>query len=200
MPDIVHVKALTELPDPPAPEGLAPIHHGKFTFTGQGLIVTGAPTYEEWEEVGAVLAVMDRGIQFLVGDWISYGQEKYGELAAQAIDARSWRPETVRAYVWLAKSVPPANRMLDRGLSIKHHLAVAALPPSEQRLWLRRALNEVDPWTVSRLTTAIKHGEDQQPTGWLVLVRCHNAADQETLIKDMELSGRSAKAIVKRGV
>ena len=195
---VAHVKALLEEPEPAAPDGLAPVHHGKFTFTSCGMLVEGTPSYEEWAEVGGVLAVMHRGIQFLVGDWIAFGEKSYGELAAQAIDARSWSAETVRNYVWLAKSVPPTNRMLDRGLSVAHHQAVAHCSPKEQRTWLRKALSEETPWSVGRLKAAIKEGADPQPTAWLLMVTCASEAKQRALQKQLELDGYAVTAVTRR--
>ena len=188
MSSIVHVK-----------DSLAPVIHGKFTLTSSGLIVDGAPTYEEWADLGGVLAVMERGIQFLVGDWITWGEATFGELAAQVIDARMWKPATVAVYAWLAKSVPLENRMLDRGLSVKHHQIVAALPPAQQRTWLSRALADDEPWTAARLAQAVKANGDVPATGYGIFVFCETKKEQQRLLKMLTLEGATCKATERRG-
>ena len=194
-----HVKALTEPPEPV--EALAPIHYGKFTFTATGLLVDvdSRPTFEEWAEVGQVLAVMDRGIQFLIGDWIAYGEGAYKELAAQVVDARDWAEETVRNYRWLARQIPPENRYADKRLTVAHYQAVAPLTPREQRTWLRRALGDGDDrWSAGRLKAAIRNGADPEPTGFYVLVKCATEAKRDALQKQLELDGHECRAVTKR--
>ncbi len=200
---VQHLKALTDIPEPAqeAEDALIPVNHGVFQFTSQGLIVTGDPTFEDWAQAMNTVAVMERGIAFLVGDLIRYGEERFGELAAQIIDARHWRPETVRAYVWLSEKVPMDNRMIDRGLSVKHHLAVAKLPPAEQRRWLHQALNSTDPagpWAASRLQAAIRHGMDPPITGFYILVECQNQSERDYLQKQLELNGNICRAVDRR--
>lgn len=193
-----HVKALTDAPV----DTLAPVHYGKFTFTSTGLLVDeahGVPTFDEWAEIGAVLAVMDRGIQFLVGDWIAYGERAYKELAAQVIDARNWSDETVRNYRWLAKQIPPENRYADRRLTLAHYQAVAPLSPREQRSWLTKALNGDDErWSAGRLKAAIRIGADPAPTAFYVLVKCTSEAKRDALQKQLELDGHECRSVTKR--
>lgn len=197
-----HVKAVADVPAIDGDHALAPVTHGKFTFGSQGLTVLGQPTFDEWAEAMHVLAVMERGLAFLIGDMILFGESAYGELAAQIIDARHWQPSTVNVYVWMAKQIPPENRMLDRGLSVAHHLAVSRLPPSEQRVWLRRAIGngEAEPWSINRLKAAIKADADQEPTAWLVLVTCASEKKRDALQKQLELDGYACRSVTKRGV
>jgi hypothetical protein len=198
---VSHVQALLDRPEQVQPEGLEPVQHGKFTLSASGLQWQGVPTIEEWAEVGHVLAVMDRGLAFLIGDWIRFGEAAYGEMAAQVIDARTWRPETVRNYVWLAEKVPVQNRMLDRGLTVSHHQAVAALTSAKQHTWLRRAQDGHDGavWPVSRLKAAIREGEDLPETAWRILITCASRPKRDTLLKKLELDGHQCKALDSRG-
>lgn len=194
-----HVKALLDAPPQLAPDGLAPVHMGKFTFTPAGLSVEGTPSFEEWAEAMGVLAVLERGLAFVAGDLMIFGEREFGERAAQIIDARSWSASTVKVYTWLARSVPPQNRMLDRGLTIAHHLAVAALEPPAQAKWLKQACADPEPWSVGQLKAAVKHGSVQDETAWLIVVTCPSAAKQEKLQKQLELDGYACKAVTKRG-
>jgi hypothetical protein len=201
MSPVQHLQALVEVPEPAQPDAYAldPVRHGKFSFTSQGLLVDGSPSFEDWAQAMHTVAVMERGLAFLVGDLIRFGEERFGEMAAQVIDARSWRPETVRAYCWLAEKVPMENRMLDRGLTVKHHLAVAALPATDQRKWLRRALGDgEEQWTVARLQLAVRNGADVEPSRFYVLVECPTRKKRDDLQKQMEMDGHSCRAVDKR--
>lgn len=179
-------------------EQLVPIKHGAFTLTAAGLEVDGHPPIEQWAEVGHVLALMDRGLAFLIGDWLRYGEAAYGELAAQVIDARTWKPETVRNYVWLSEKVPMANRMLDHGLTVAHHQIIAALPPADQRRWLTAAAAADEPWTVSRLRAAVRNGCDTEANDWYVFVRCSSKEQQNELIRTLRVGGYICRSIEKR--
>lgn len=179
-------------------DALVPIEHGRFTITTNGLQCNGVPTYEEWEEIGHVLAVMVRGIQFCVGDWLRIG-EQFGELAAQVIDARSWSDATVRVYKSIAERVPLQVRRMD-DLTFAHHMAVAALPPREQKRWLDRAAGNGDgeSWTVNRLTQAVKAGHDRPATSWHVLATCASAREQAKIAKLLEREGVTVRTFEGR--
>lgn len=181
---------------------IQPYAYGKFEFSVNGLRVTGEPTFEEWTQVGHKLSVDIRGIQLQVGDWLRIGDEYFGELAAQVIDARSWSESTVRVYRHVAMKVPIENRMLDRGLTYSHLQAVVALPLREQKKWLTQAA-ETDsagkPWPVARLKAAIKAGGDQVVTSWVVIAFCESEAQRDTLLSELESRGIRCKASEKRG-
>lgn len=135
----------------------------------------------------------------MVGDWLIYGEKRYGELAAQAIDIKGWSEETVRVYSWVAKSVPMENRRED--LTFKHHQLVAHLPPAQQRKWLKQAATSEDAgaWPASRLAAAIKEGGDEAPTAWFILVEAGSQAKRDALQKELELAGHQCKAVERRG-
>jgi hypothetical protein len=197
---IAHLKAPLDTPLPIAADtALVPYTIGTFTFTASGISVDRPPTYEEWEDVGKMLAVQVRGIQFIVGDWLLLGETHFGEAAAQAIDSRSWSEETVRNYLWVAKNVPMENRRDD--LTFAHHQLVAGLKPQEQRKWLKRAATDdpAGPWPVSRLRAAVRKDEDEEPTAWCVLVEATTQAKRDELQKRLELEGHQCKAVERRG-
>lgn len=197
---IAHLKASLDAPPPIAADAaLEPYTFGCFTFTATGLVVKGAPTIDEWSAVGHMLAVQVRGLQFMVGDWMRIGEQLYGELAAQAIDARAWSDETVRNYIWVAKSVPIENRRED--LTFKHHQIVASLKPQDQKKWLKEAATSEPQgvWPASRLKAAIDSGADEPPTAWFVLVQAASETKRDALQKRLELDGHQCKAVERRG-
>jgi hypothetical protein len=185
------------------PETEPCVRLGKFVFTATGLLTEGNPTYDEWAAAGQGILVLMKGLEFAVGDWLNYGEAKYGELAAQVVDARDWAPETVRVYRWVAAKVPPQNRMLGDGLKFAHHQAVAGLAPAKQRQWLEAAAStdneDGKPWTSGRLKAALKSGGEEPATRWWVLVEMRGEEDQRLFLREMEASNRAAKAVTRRG-
>jgi hypothetical protein len=181
------------------PDGaLAPVVHGKFSLSQTGLTWTGTPSFDEWREVGHVLCVMERGIQFLVGDWMRCGEQLYGELAAQVVDQRHWSLSTARNYTWVAEKVPPDVR--HPALSFRHHQLVAKLPPRQQKSWLAKAAGDGDgTWPVAQLKAAIKDGGEAPETSWWLVVRCATAADQEALRTELERRGHECAAQARHG-
>jgi hypothetical protein len=184
------------------PHQLAPLRLGKFRFDAQGMHVEGNPTLEEWGAGMQALQTMERGIQFFVGDMINWGQERFGEHAAQWVDARDWKEETVRAYTWVAKKVAPEDRMLDAGVPFAHHMAVATLPPREQRRQLKRVADSLEtenPISVGQLKADIKSGTDATPVSLWLTVSCKDQADLDQLKAAMEAQGRACKTSQGKG-
>lgn len=183
---------------PPNAEDV-PLGHG-FRASVNGLTVEGKPTFDDCVPVGNVLRVLERGAQFSLGDYVNYLEERFGEQAAQIIDESSgWALTTIQLYGWLARRVPAEVRRMDR-LGVRHHLLVAALTIAQQRKWLAAAADDLaeKPWTVARLTQALREGEDLLPTAWFVIAACQTAIQQEDLIRKLELEGFACKATVGR--
>ena len=182
---------------------LEPYTYGKFEFSANGLRAIGKPTYAEWQQVGHKLAVDARSIAFQVGDWLRIGEEHFGELAAQVIDARQWQEETVRVYRYVAERVPMENRMLDRGLTYSHHQIVAKLSHPEQREWLGKAAegDGEKPWPVARLKREIKHADGEaSPLTFGITVFCADEADQQAGCRQLDALGRRYKTFVGGGL
>ena len=178
-----------------------------FAVTINGLQVTGTPSRERWERTGESLRVTERANAFALGDWFNFGVDRYGDDVWQTIDdSAGWKLSTIKAYGWLAASVPKAVRRLDR-LGIKHHMLVAAMAPAKQQEWLDRAANDGadddgvprEPWSASRLAKAIREGDDALPTALWVLVAASDEADQGALMAMLTSQGRSVKPVTRRG-
>lgn len=177
-----------------------PIAKG-FSMSVNGLEVDEAkpPSLAACEKLGVTLRVVERGAQFALGDFINYVEARFGEEAAQIIDASSgWSEKTVSVYRWISARVNPAIRRMDR-LGIRHHLLVAGLTPAQQEKWLTKASNDDgdEPWTVSKLGEAMTEVGDAPDTAWWVLVATQSAADQASLMASLEAQGRQVKALQK---
>lgn len=87
-----------------------------------------------------MLGGIHEAVRFAIGDAIMYGEKLYGEECYQALELLQLSEEAKREYVRVSERVPRSRRR--KGLSWSHHRAVAALPPPEQKEWLRRAAEE----------------------------------------------------------
>lgn len=172
-----------------------------FRITANGLMtVEGSPTIETCEHVGVSLRVIERGAQFAIGDFVNYVEERFGEDAAQIIDAGSgWSEKTIAVYRWVAERITRDRRRMDR-LGIRHHLLVASMTAAKQREWLTKAANDDgEPWTVKELADALDSSGDAEAQAWWVLVACASAVEQSVLMNNLESQGKTVKALVRKG-
>lgn len=102
-----------------------------------GLLLPDGLAFEEWQSIGQTLNSVEGSIQWWVGDWLNYGERKYGEMYSQAMDA------TERAYQSLANAKYVASRFefsrRRENLSWGHHSEVAGQTPSDADDILRAA-------------------------------------------------------------
>jgi ribosome modulation factor len=175
------------------PQNSKVVNVGKFCFSPTGMRVIGDPTMEEWGEVGQALAVFCRGIQLCVGDWLRYGEDRYGELAAQYIDSRDWSDSTIRVYRWLSEKIPHENRF--ESLSVGHYMATASLPPAQQHDLLETAAS--DGWTVAQCKDRAKELlplHTPAASAYWVTVGVVDVSQQRDLIERLTREGYSCQA------
>ena len=143
--------------EPPASDGLAlvpqPLTGQTFRVTSTGLVVTGDPSFEEWEHVGERLAALERGLQWAIGDWLNYGSRKYARGRYETVAASlSLEKETVRKYAQVAAAYESGIRIPD--LTFLHHQIAAALPAQQRQALLLEAGRRG--WSASRLKRTIR--------------------------------------------
>lgn len=108
--------------------------------------------FEQWEAVGYTLQTISGSVSWWIGDWLNYGERKYGETYAQAIEATGWAIQRLKDAKWVAAAVPKEIR---RGeLSWTHHRHIAHLPEEEQQKWIADAIKQE--WSSADLRYAIK--------------------------------------------
>jgi len=127
----------------------------KFSLTPCGIEFHGDLTIDDWTALGVKLGDAERSIGFLIGDWINYAEEKWGEKYNDAIAATGLEYQTLRNYAWVAKRVQLSARA--DNLPFRHHLVVAKLKDSEeQKHWLDQA--EKHDLSYRRLQKSINFG------------------------------------------
>jgi signal transduction histidine kinase len=91
----------------------------------------------DWLRQGRWLGSLGRAVGWWIGDWLRYGNARYGERYAAAERITGYDRQTLMNMVYVASRVEaPRRREL---LSFSHHAEVAALPAPEQERWLERA-------------------------------------------------------------
>jgi hypothetical protein len=93
--------------------------------------------FEQWVVNGRRLGAVGRSVGWWIGDWLHYGNARYGEKYAQAAKITGYDTQTLMNMVYVAGSIHPSLRR--ERLSWSHHAEVAAMDPEDQRHWLDRA-------------------------------------------------------------
>jgi hypothetical protein len=81
-----------------------------------------------------------RFFQWWIGDWLLYGNARWGEKYGRASKLTGYHASSLRNMVWVASRFDPERRRI--GLSFGHHKLVAHMPVEEQERWLDRATAE----------------------------------------------------------
>lgn len=125
---------------------------GKFALSSVGFQMPEKSDREDWQALGQLLFRLDGAIQWLIGDWLVYGEtHQWGDTAQIAADF-GYETATLYDYAKTARNVQIGVRTPI--LSFGHHRVVRYHSPEEQRYWLARAQQEQ--WSVKRLREAIK--------------------------------------------
>lgn len=109
--------------------------------------------YTEWEHIGGVLQQIEGSIQWWRGDWLNYGERKFGEKYAQAVEETGRSYYTLAQYAWVAERFNLRER--SQKLTWSHHLIVAGLEKKEDRMRLL-TLAEKEELSTKRLREEVK--------------------------------------------
>lgn len=96
--------------------------------------------HAEWIAAGRRLGAIGRCSQWWIGDWIRYGNAKWGEKYVEAARVTGYDVASLRNMAWVASRFDLSLR--NDTLTWSHHVLLAPLEPEEQRRWLQRATEE----------------------------------------------------------
>ena len=127
----------------------------KAQMTKTNLLIPDNTNFGEWKSIGRQLKNIEGAIQFWVGDWINFGEHKFGDryLLAMSETGYSYQYLVHQKYI-SSRFVNPAgdiNTKSDNvspvafrheGLSFSHHQEVASLPPEVANRLLDKAEND----------------------------------------------------------
>lgn len=109
--------------------------HGGYEITETGLVVREGWTPELWEEAGHEIARYQKGLMWLIGDWLNAGdREGYVERGrlAEACERFGIAYKTAAQAAWVAGAFESSSRLED--LSFGHYDAVCGHPQAGELL------------------------------------------------------------------
>lgn len=116
------------------------IQINNFILSPNGLKTVGDPSFEEWLQAGEFIRKANGAVHFWIGDWLNYGEKKWGETYMEAVKLTRFDIKTLRNDKWVAARVTPERRKNE--LSFEHHKEVAEFDADEQEALLNEALNK----------------------------------------------------------
>ena len=90
-----------------------------------------------WAEHGKRLGVVGRAAGWWIGDWLRYGNARFGERYARAARITGYDTQTLMNMVYVASRFEPAERR--EALSWSHHAELAGIAAAERERWLELA-------------------------------------------------------------
>ncbi|MFE2374656.1 LmbU family transcriptional regulator [Streptomyces sp. NPDC059398] len=120
--------------------------------TRVGLQFPKAVPFDVWQEAGVKIFHTADSFAWCLGDWLVYGQDRYGDRYRRAVDVAGLDYQTLRNYAWTARKFEMPRRHPQ--LSFQHHAEVASLDPAQQDLWLARA--EENKWSKTELRRRLR--------------------------------------------
>ena len=104
------------------------------TLTRTSWLPGGELRLSDWVKHGRRLGVIGRGVGWWIGDWLRYGNMKFGERYVRASRITGYDVQTLMNMVYVATAYEPEQRRSN--LSWSHHAELAALPTDERDRWL----------------------------------------------------------------
>lgn len=132
----------------------APVEDPDWTAVGISELGWSPPEtlpYETWEKIMTGLFQTEQSLKWVIGDGLNFGERRYGEMYAQAIEMTGLDYQTLANYKYVARNVPPHNRNLN--LYWTAHKIVASLDDDLQEYWLTVA--EENSWSTRQLNDAV---------------------------------------------
>jgi hypothetical protein len=126
------------------------------TISAVAWIPKGEMDLAEWSRAGQRLGVMHRCSPWWLGDWIRYGNTKFGERYSRATKITGYDPQTLMNMVYVASHFDFSRRR--EKLSWSHHETVASLDPDQQEHWLDHAIDNKLSVADLRLELRSRHG------------------------------------------
>lgn len=115
------------------------INDPKFAITSTGIQFNEELSFEEWDNLGQKLAPVGKSIGFIIGDWINYGEKRWGDKYEEALTRTGMAYQTLANYAYVARKVQFSCR--HEKLGFEHHYVVAKLKTDEEKQhWLEMAV------------------------------------------------------------
>jgi hypothetical protein len=90
----------------------------------------------EWIYHGKRLGSIGRAVSWWIGDWVNYGNSRFGEKYTRAARITGYDVQSLMNMAYVASRFECSRRR--QGLSWSHHAELAGLEPHLQDMWLDR--------------------------------------------------------------
>ena len=110
---------------------------------------------KDWKALWREIKEFRGSLNWFVGDWVNFGERKWGSKYAMAIEITDWEYQHLRNCSYVCANVHLSSR--EDKLDWTHHAVVAPLEREEQRKWLKLALEK--DWSVSELRIAVRKAQ-----------------------------------------
>jgi hypothetical protein len=97
----------------------------------------GEMSAHQWAVVGQKLGAISRACQWWIGDWLRFGNRKWGEKYVQAARHTGYDITSLRNMAWVASQFDLSLRRSD--LTWSHHVLLAPFEQEQKRYWLAEA-------------------------------------------------------------
>ena len=121
---------------------------GRVTPTRTGLIFSNGISYEEWEQLGCKLNNIEGAVHWWIGDWLNFGEAKWGEMYSQALNETGYKYDQLRADKWVSGSYQLCER--SHKLSWSHHHRIADIENDDRQFLMKRAEDGIRDRCLSR--------------------------------------------------
>jgi hypothetical protein len=92
---------------------------------------------EAWIRLGMRLGTIGRASAWWIGDWVNYGNARFGEKYSRAARVTGYDVQSLMNMALVSSKFQISRRR--EKLSWSHHAELAALPEDEQERWLDQA-------------------------------------------------------------
>ena len=135
-----------------APDGFArpPCRRAKSSRTGMRF--DPLLPIDGWKMLGAKIAFYSEATTWWLGDWLLFGEIRYGRRYREGIALTGLDYKTLRNYAVVARRFEPSRRRPH--LSFQHHAEVCALPDDVQDSWLDLAVDSR--WSKTELRRRVR--------------------------------------------
>ncbi len=82
-------------------------------------------SFDDWAEIGRKLQAAHCSLLWCIGDWLNYGERKYGEKYDQALQLTGYQKKTLRNAAFVCRHIEMSRRR--DTLTFSHHAEVASL-------------------------------------------------------------------------
>jgi hypothetical protein len=89
---------------------------------------------DDWKMLGEKIGLYADATAWWLGDWLAFGQMKYGRRYKEGIELTGLEYQTLRNYAVIARRFDLSRRR--DSLSFQHHAEVCALTDDDQDFWL----------------------------------------------------------------